>query len=87
MYFITFENFPTFMAEMPSFPYEMAIYEEKNMARNLKIAKNRFLLEIEAFKWHFLKCIFFDPFRLKNRFLAILGQKNGGNGGNDGFSL
>ena len=60
--------------------------KEKNKARNLKIAKNRFLLELEGFKCHFLKSIFFDPFRLKNRFLAISGQKNGGNGGNGGFS-
>ena len=57
------------------------------MARNLKIAKNRFLLELEGFKWHFLKCIFFDPFRLKIGFLAILGPKNVGNAGNGGFSL
>ena len=36
-------------------------------------------MELEGFKWHFLKCIFFDPFRLKIGFLAILGQKNGEN--------
>ena len=71
----------------PIFLYETWFYEEKNMAWNLKIAKNRFLLELEGFKWHFLKCIFFDPFRLKIGFLAILGQKNGENGGNGGFSF